>query len=435
MMGLMQPSQLLEQTLERIDRLDPELGAYVLVDRDGARAAAAEADRRPGPLAGQLVSIKDNIDMAGMVTGCGSAAAPQIVARRDATVVERLRAAGAVIVGKVRLHEYALGITGENPRRGTPRNPHDHTRLPGGSSSGSAVSVAAGLATASLGTDTGGSVRVPAALCGVVGLKPTHGRISTAGVFPLSWTMDHVGVLARTVADAGLLFSVLHGPDPADPVTVGLPAPLERPGGPWRVALLRGLVDRAAAGVQQAVLDALARLQVQVEPVDSPLPPELPQIYRTILLAEAATVHRRALAAHPELFGSDVRDSLGQGLSLRACDYVEAMRGRAACARAVEELLTRFDCLVTPTALVPAPPIGAREVELEGRSVPVREALLACTSPFSMIGLPALSVPCGLADSLPVGLQIVGPRFAERAVLELGQLVEKASSAPAPGGP
>jgi len=372
------------------------------------------------------VSVKDIIDVAGSVTGCGSPE-PRPVAQADATAVRLLRQAGAVIVGKVHLHELALGITGENPRLGTPRNPRDPSRVPGGSSSGSAVSVVAGMAALSVGTDTGGSVRVPAALCGAVGFKPSFGRVSRAGVFPLSWSMDHVGVIGRSVADVRLCAAVLDGEDPADPSTLGLPRPASPHGQiPRRVGLLEQLQRAASSEVQAAVEAALDRLRqagVAVEAVPLPMADALAETYRTILVSEAATVHREAMAGGSGRFGDDVGRMLAAGAAMPATRYIQAMQRREAFAGQCDRLLARFDCLVSPTTLVTAPRLGQQEVAVGDRALSVREALVSCTSPFSMVGLPALSVPCAAATGLPVGLQLVGQRHQDAALLGLGELV------------
>jgi aspartyl-tRNA(Asn)/glutamyl-tRNA(Gln) amidotransferase subunit A len=432
----LRPGELVERTLAAIDEKDHELGAFVVVDREGARRAAAAADEAwragsAGPLCGVPISVKDIIDVEGLPTSCGNPAA-RPPAAADATAVRLLRAAGAVILGKTHLHEYALGITGENPRLGTPRNPHDPSRLPGGSSSGSGVSVAAGMALASIGTDTGGSVRVPSALCGVVGFKPSFGRVSRRGVFPLSWSMDHVGVLARTVADARLLFSVLDREDPDDDRTLGLPRGGETPvpRNSWRVAVLEQLHDAASAEVRTVVEHATARLAelgvASFERVPLTSFDLLQATYRTMVIAEAAAVHREALRSGTVSFGLDVGGMLAEGAALSAADYVLARQQRRAFAAACDRLLGRFDALVTPTTLLPAPERGAAEVDIDGREVPVRTALLACTSPFSMVGLPALSLCCGGSrDGLPVGLQLVGRRHRDASLLELGAEVER----------
>ena len=430
--GQVRPSQLLECILSQIDELDERLNAYSWVDREGARRAAVGANeawpRGQAPaLAGIPISVKDIFDIQGTVTGCGNPLLAREPARSDSTVIARLKMAGAVIVGKTNLQEFALGITGENKLTGTARNPYDPQRLPGGSSSGSAVSLAAGMALASIGTDTGGSVRVPAALCGLVGFKPTFGRISRAGVFPLAWSMDHVGVMGRTVSDVRLLYNVLAGDDPADPTTLGLlgPSPGRRP---RRIAVLRQLLEAAAAPVRAEIESTLGRLGaagLEVNAVNMPYHELVGVAYTTILLCEAATVHYQQLRKAPEAYGEEVRTMLCVGATLFAADYIQAQRVRSAFAAACDRLLTEYDCLVSPTTLVPAPIIGQQRVETNEKIVSTREALVSCTCPFSMVGLPAISVPSGEVSGLPVGIQVIGPRYEDLIVLDVTELIQQ----------
>jgi len=422
--GAQRPSELVELLLGRIDAQDRDLGAYVALDPDGARAAALEADaawaRGDAPaLCGVPISVKDIYDLEGCIAGCGSPALNQgrRPATRDAEAVAQLRRLGAVVLGRTHMHELALGISGENPRLGTPRNPHDPTRLPGGSSSGSAVSVAAGLALASLGTDTGGSVRVPAALCGLAGLKPTFGWLGRRGLFPLAPTMDHVGLIGRDVADVALIYHALQE------------TPTQRPRArhPLRVGLIEELFRSAGREVRQALrvtLNGLAPEVVAVESVSLRGLDTAVQTYGTIVRYEAAAVHLEALATRPEIFDSPQREMLQAGASLTAADYARALdrreHFRAECAALLGR---RFDCLLSPATRVCAPPRGLTEVELDGEPVPLREALLHCTCPFSMVGLPALSIPAGFAGGLPVGLQVVGPPGGEAVALGVGAAV------------
>jgi len=417
----LRPSTLTEQILDRIAARDPALGAYVEVDAQGARRAARAADAAwdrgtAGPLCGLPISVKDIYDLRDHgAAGCGN---PELTGRRgpvaqDAEAVEQLRSLGAVILGRTHLHELALGITGVNPALGTPRNPHDPTRLPGGSSSGSAVSVAAGLAVASLGTDTGGSVRVPAALCGLVGLKPTFGWIGRRGLRPLAPSMDHVGLLGRTVSDVALIYRALR--DRVEPEELGR----RRAAPPLRAGLVEELFRAADGSVQSALGATLGRLTpeaVEVEAVSLRGLEQAVQTYGVIVRYEAARVH----AQRPASLGADVRRMLEAGAALSSEEYTEALDRRARFTARCGALLRRYDCLLSPTTRVVAPPLDASSVELDGVSVPVREALIGCTCLFSMAGLPALSVPAGVAGGLPVGLQVVGAPWDEAAVLAVG---------------
>ncbi len=429
------PSELTETLLAAIDARDGELGAYTSVDGDGAREAARGADAAyqreretsedPPPLAGVALSIKDNIDVVGMVSGCGHAPrAGGPPAREDAPAVARLRAAGAVILGKAQMHQYALGITGRNEALGTPKNPHDHSRLPGGSSSGSAVSVAGGLALGSLGSDTGGSVRVPAALCGLVGFKPSFGQIPRGGLFPLSDSMDHVGVLTRRVAGARRLFRVLAAADRQAPRAI---AP-QRP----RLAAIGELFSLAAPGVTETISAACSALVDAGAAVEERrLPGLLPSLesYGTIVVHEAARVHEAELAATPAHFGLDLRELFERGLASDEEAYRAALEARVRFAEEVATLLEDVDALIAPTTLVTAPPIEAEQVEAaegpEGRlELGIREALLICTCPFSMIGVPAISLPVGEHEQLPVGLQLIARRDGDEHLLALASWIE-----------
>jgi aspartyl-tRNA(Asn)/glutamyl-tRNA(Gln) amidotransferase subunit A len=420
--GTLRPSDLVEQLLCQIDARDGALGAYVALEADSARSAAREADAawtrgEAPPLCGVPISVKDIYDVEGCIAGCGNPALNlgRRPAPHDAEAVALLRRLGAVVLGRTHLHELAMGITGENPRLGTPRNPHDPTRLPGGSSSGSAVSVAGGLALASLGTDTGGSVRVPAALCGLAGLKPTFGWLGRRGLFPLAPSMDHVGLIGRDVADVALVFHALRD----SPTGEGVRHPL-------RVGLIEELFRSADGPVRQCLRETLTGLAPEVVEVDRVSLLGLAdavEAYGTIVRYEAAAVHHEDLAARPEVFDPPVREMLLAGAGLSAAEYVQALDERARFSAGCRGLLSRYDCLLAPTTRVPAPRLGSATVQIDDQPVPVRDALISCTCPFSMIGLPALNVPAGVVSGLPVGLQIVGPPGGEAAVLGVGAAV------------
>lgn len=426
--GDLDARQLVENLLHAIDSRQAELLAYAHLDAAGLRSQAeaareAYAAGTARPLEGLPISIKDNFDVQGLPSGCGHASRSLAPAVRDAAAVARLRAAGACLTGKVQMHQYALGITGDNPALGTPRNPHDLERVPGGSSSGSAVSVAAGLALASLGSDTGGSVRVPAALCGLVGFKPSFGRIPRAGLFPLANSADHVGVLTQDVADAALLFSVLDEEATSGPASALPPAPTSP-----KLALLGELTALAAPELQEVLGAACRRLGAAGATLEIvPFPPVLEALrsYGTIVMHEAARVHEAEFLATPEHFGPDLRALFARGLEQDESDYRAALEARRDFAGQVAALLASgYDALLCPTTLVTAPLIGASTVAVGSREVDVRDALLSCTCPFSLIGVPALSLPAGFVDGLPVGLQVIGARGADRELLGLGRWIE-----------
>jgi aspartyl-tRNA(Asn)/glutamyl-tRNA(Gln) amidotransferase subunit A len=438
--GELAPSELVASTLERLEAVEQFIHAFVSVDGEAALRQAREQDERAaGPLRGIPFAVKDIFDLAGLPTGCGCAAFAGVApAREDASAVQLLRAAGAVFVGKTTTHELACGVY-------TPptRNPWDLERSAGGSSGGSAAAVAAGAAMGALGSDTGGSIRIPAAHCGLVGVKPTYGRVSRAGALTLSWSLDHVGPLARTVEDAALLLSTLARPDPRDPTTLGrpaLPAPLLRPDD--EVAGLRVGVLRAAPfdslepdlddALDRAVT-ALATEGVEIEEtVLSELGHSLPAEF-AIVAAEAASYHEARFAGAAELIGDDVRGLLETGLLLPASIYLRAQRTRRAIQQAMARAFStqRLNALLAPTVPAAAQRWDQLEYELGGAAEPVIEALVRTTAPFNLAGLPAVAVPTGLGSSgLPGSVQLVAAPFDEQTALRLARAVERGTERP-----
>jgi aspartyl-tRNA(Asn)/glutamyl-tRNA(Gln) amidotransferase subunit A len=418
--------------LARIAKLDPELRAFITVCGAGGTPLPRSASGRSAvsnSLAGIPFAVKDLFDTAGVRTTVGSRFFADRVPAEDAFVVGRLRQAGALIIGKTNTHEIALGVTGDNPHYGTARNPWDTSRIPGGSSSGSAIAVATGMAVAALGTDTGGSIRVPAALCGVVGLKPTFGRVSTRGVFPLSWNLDHVGPLTACVKDAALVLQVICAHDPLDPSCVRMPADdyvraLSRGVQDQRIALAVGEnIEAADAEVRDAVREAarvFESLGCSVREVDVEWMREASAANRLITQADGAVVHRDRLKEHPEMFGDDVRRRLEAGAATTVAEYVLARRMQVEVRRRCEELFLSQEILLLPTTPMAAPPIdGYDGVARAGQLTPF-------TAPFNLAGLPALSVPCGFTSAgLPIGLQIVSGAWHEAFVLSAGHSFER----------
>lgn len=412
--------------------VDP-LKAFITPPGAEAMRAARRAEEQlargvGGPLAGIPIAIKDLFQTRGMRTTAGSRILRDWIPRKDAAVVERLRAAGALIFGKTNLHEFAYGVTNANPWWGTARNPHDPQRSPGGSSGGSAIAVAAGLASAALGSDTGGSIRIPASLCGCVGLKPTHGAIPLDGTIPLGWSLDHAGPLTRTVDDAGLLFDVLSG-------TRAWQETRRRGRGALRqarIGLLRGaLVSPAQSAISRQVESlgrALSRRGLRVRSV------EIPELEFTVatqlvtLRAEASAVHARWLRSSPRAYGVDVRVRLQLGALVSGSDYVLAQRMRGRIREALRVVLKEVDFLLLPTTPITAPIIGERRVRWRKAEEPVDGALVRLTAPFNLTGLPALSVPCGSDRGLPIGVQVVGQWNDDARVLALGRLIEEIAS-------
>jgi aspartyl-tRNA(Asn)/glutamyl-tRNA(Gln) amidotransferase subunit A len=428
--GRLTSAELVEAHLARIAALDPDLHAFVAVTADAARAAAAEADRElaagrdRGPLHGIPVAVKDLIDVAGLPTLCGSRLRMGAVADADALVVARLRAAGAVLLGKLATYEFALvGPTfdGASPPAVNPWNPEHVT---GGSSSGSAAAVAAGLLRTSIGTDTGGSVRSPATWCGVVGLKPTYGCVALAGVFPLSPSLDHLGPIAASVAEAALTLDAI-----ADPSRNAAPAVawLGRDIAGLRIAYARawfaddpGLEPRVLAAVDDAVAE-LSLLGARITEVAMPDYARFEEAGKTILDAEAFAVHRSTLAADSAGYGRSARASLLAGAGIDATALQAARRSAIDLRREIEaSVLARHHALVTVSTLTPPPRVAPYREGVAGWS-PMR------TLPFNLTGHPALAVPAGWIDGLPVGIQIVGPAFSEALVCRIGAALETAT--------
>lgn len=412
-------TELLEAALAAIAEHNPRTNAFVLVDEAGARAAARAVDEERrrgvdrGPLHGIPISIKDLIDVAGQPTTAGSRVRRGHVATTDAPVVRRLREAGAVLIGKTNLHEFALGTTSEESAYGPVRNPHDVARSAGGSSGGSAAAVATGMGVASIGTDTGGSIRIPAAACGVIGLKPSLGEVPTDGVVPLSKTLDHVGPLARTVEDAANVWAVLAG-RPIPRIDQRRTFTLGALGG-YFTALL-------TADVRSAFEDALDRLRtcgVKVEPRTVQGTDSIVDTYTNISLPEAAHWHAPTLESRPTDYQAPVRERLERGRTIAAVSYVRAMETREQLRAAVDAALDGCDALVLPTLPIVAPLLGAVDVTMDlGETIPVRAAMLRLTQLFNVTGHPAISLPIESAG-LPVGMQLVGQRGGTEALISL----------------
>jgi aspartyl-tRNA(Asn)/glutamyl-tRNA(Gln) amidotransferase subunit A len=436
------PVELTQAYLERIEQLNPRLNAYITVTAERAMDDARRADEEiaagqyRGPLHGVPVALKDIVDTAGIRTTGGAKIFADRVPSADATVVRKLREAGSVLLGKLNTHELAGGVTTNNPHFGPTRNPWNPAYIPGGSSGGSGAAVAAGLATATLGTDTAGSVRIPAALCGVVGLMPTYGRVSKAGVLPLSWQFDHVGPLTHTVEDAALVLQVLAGYDAADFSTVPMPigdyaTPLNGDIRGLRVGVPRGffyerLDDEVRAAVE-AALEVLGSQGATIQEVAWPSAVAMLPAGGSIFLAEIKVIHAEPLRERPGDLGADLA-----GWSEDAGDAVAMAAALRACYTGTEEVrrvLEAVDVLVTPTTPVPAVPIGEGVVTYGGTTEPLLGALVRCTAPFNGTHLPGLSVPCGFtAAGLPLGLQIAGRPFDEVTVLRVGHAYEQATT-------
>jgi aspartyl-tRNA(Asn)/glutamyl-tRNA(Gln) amidotransferase subunit A len=432
--------ELTETCLSQIERLNPTINAFITLTPELARQGAMQADAllkvQPSglekfALLGMPIALKDLFETAGIRTTAGSKFFIDHIPTEDAQVVRKLKLSGCVVLGKTNTHEIALGVTGVNPHYGAVKNPWDLTRVTGGSSSGSAAAVATGMCLAALGSDTGGSIRIPASLCGVVGLKPTYGRVSTRGVVPLSWNLDHIGPLARTVRDAAMMLAAMAGFDPHDPASVDIPVEdylvhLDEGVRGWRVALAAGeYVDASAPQVLESVAEAaqvFTDLGALVEKVEMSWLADLALANGRMVPADGAAFHRERLAEHPDWFGADVRQRLETGAALTSSEYALARRTQTEGRRRFERFFEKFDVLLLPTTPIPAPPIeGTQAIE-------AARQLTRFTAPFNLAGLPALSVPCGFTDEkLPIGLQMISKHWGEAKVLQAGHAFEQAT--------
>ena len=434
------PVEVVRELLGRIEADETNSFVTVTAERALERASRAEgeilAGRHKGPLHGVPIALKDIIYTEGVRTTMGSALYVGHVPGHSATVAWKLERAGSVLIGKTNTHEFAYGPTGDRSHFGPTKNPHDTRRITGGSSGGSGAAVAANLCYAALGSDTGGSIRIPAALCGIVGMKPTFGRVSKRGVFPLSWTLDHVGPITRTVEDNALVLNALAGHDPGDLYSVDLAAEdfardLERG--------LRGAVigvpetfyfqrvdEKVEARVREAT-EVFVSLGAQVREVEVPNLWETLHAQRLILAAEAYAVHEERLERVPEKFGEEVRERLMDGARLKAYRYANARRRGIFATDEFDRALHGVEVLLTPTLPITATETGQREVNIGDYEETVRSALTRFTGPTDLTGHPSLSIPCGTtASGLPVGLQLIGPHFDEATLYRFGHAYEEA---------
>lgn len=417
-------TELTKDTLERIARANPKINAFITVTEEAALARASELDRDlargidHGPLHGVPIAHKDAFYTAGVRTTAGTKILSDYIPDEDAVLVKELHDAGTVMVGKTNLHELCHGITSANPHFGPVRNPWDLERIPGGSSGGSGAALAAGLVPLATGTDTGGSIRIPAAYCGVVGLKPTYGKLSCRGVVPLAFTLDHVGPMAANVRDTAIA-SKTRAPESAglSGLRIGVPENF----------FFDRLAPEITASIRHAV-QTVAGLGAQVDEVTLPDAEALNTVGRLIQLAEASTVWRR-YRDRREDFGSDVFGLLQQGLLIPAADYLDAQRVRRMLAQEFAKIWSSLDCLLAPVTAVTAPRIGEMAVKINGSDEDVRMASTRLTRPFNVLGWPALAMPCGFSRTgLPIGLQLIAPPHREDTLFRAGAALEDALS-------
>jgi aspartyl-tRNA(Asn)/glutamyl-tRNA(Gln) amidotransferase subunit A len=419
--------------LDRIERANGRLDALITITADLALADAARADaarraRAPMALDGLAVVIKDNIDVAGVPATSGSRLYEQYVPDQDAESVRRLRAAGAIVLGKSNLHELAYGATSNNPFYGAVRNPWDLERIPGGSSGGSGAALAADLCIAALGTDTGGSVRLPAAFTGISGIRPTFGRVSNRGVCPVSWSLDTVGPMARAVEDVARLFDVIAGYDPGDPRSLAheQPAPPRRAMSSLKIGVPTNFffdgIDPQIQRITRAALDVLRGLGARLVDIAIPGIEDAIAACTTIIRSEALAVYGERCSTTPELFGEDVLARLRRGEGFTGVDLARAIQRMHAFQQSLRAIFEQVDVVATPTAAVLPPRID------ESATFNAAGTLVKLTYPWSASQLPAISMPCGLSDGgLPVGIQLVAPSCAEARLFDIGIAFQRAT--------
>jgi aspartyl-tRNA(Asn)/glutamyl-tRNA(Gln) amidotransferase subunit A len=430
------PVELVQAFIARIEKLNPALNAFITVTAEQALQQAREAEGEiqrgswRGPLHGMPLALKDLIDTAGVRTTAASAVFKDRIPTEDADVVRRLKAAGAVLLGKLNMHEFAYGGTSVPSYYGAVHNPWNLGRIAGGSSGGSAAAVAAGLCIGALGSDTAASVRHPAAYCGVVGLKATYGRVSTRGVIPLSWSLDHIGPICRSALDAALVLETIAGYDHLEPMSVDWPteryaSAIEAPTAAFKIGIVqRPYFENLDPDIEAAVNTSIKELGIITAGVqDVKLP--YANLLLTIASAEAYAFHEQHLNQTPQLYQPMTRQRLERAAGISARDYINARREMERLRRRADDAFASVDLLVTPTTAIAPISIDAGYLDPplppDGTPVEFRN-----THMFDVLGLPAISVPCGFThDGMPIGLQIAGPKFGESRVLALAHAYQQ----------
>jgi aspartyl-tRNA(Asn)/glutamyl-tRNA(Gln) amidotransferase subunit A len=438
------PVEATEAVIDRVEKVDRQLNSFITPLRDQALAQARTAEQEiargqyRGALHGIPVAVKDLYYTKGIRTTAGSKILSDFMPTYDATAVAKLQDAGAILIGKLNMHEFARGATNSSSLVGACHNPWDTLRVTGGSSGGSGAAVAAGLCYGALGSDTGGSIRIPAAFCGIVGLKPTYGRVSRHGAFPLSWSLDHVGPMTRTVTDAALMLQAIAGHDRHDPTSRTAVVP-------DYTASLTGEIEGARLGIPQefyfeqldaevgesvrAAIQTLERAGARIEEVSLPLSQYAGAAGRIISLTEAAEIHEQFLKTRLADYSPDVRAGFLVGQLILGKHYMKAQRLRSLIRQEMAAALRRVDALITPTVPVPAPRIGQTTIDIGEEHIETIWALSRLTRPANLTGFPAISVPCGFTqDSLPIGLQLTGRPFAEASILQIAYAYEQATT-------
>ncbi len=434
------PVELTQAVLENAEKYNAQINAYIEIEKEKAIRSAREAENEivngnyRGRLHGIPMALKDILYFKDERVTLGSKIHQDFVPDFDATVVSKLKSEGVIFTGKLNMHEYAWGATTTNPHFGPCHNPWDVSKIPGGSSGGSGAAVSADMSIASLGTDSGGSIRIPASSCGIIGLKPTHGRISKYGCFPLSWSLDHIGPMTKTVYDAALLLETLAGYDPQDPTSVDTPVKSY-------TDLLSEDLTNTVIGINEdyffqnvdkrvddAVRNAIGLLEqfgAKIEVVKIPALTVSEFGTLVTIVSEASAIHHDNLIKQPEKFGDDVRYLLEFGELISAVDYLQAQQVRRQLSIDFANTFKHIDVLISPTLPFLPPNIGDLTVDINGEKASFLDQVIRFTGPGNLTGLPALSIPCGVSEGLPVGLQIMGPAFKEENVLKVAFAIEK----------
>ncbi len=434
------PVEVTEKMLARIATVDKELNAFITVTDEEALEQAKQAEKEiqagkiRGALHGVPIAIKDIIFTKDIVTTMGSEIYREFVPDYDAAVVERLKGAGAVILGKLNTHQFAYGATGDRSFFGPTKNPHDHARMTGGSSNGSGAAVAASLCYGALGTDTGGSIRIPSSFCGIVGMKPTFGLVSKYGAFPLCWTMDHIGPMTRTVRDNALMLNALAGFDERDPYSISHKEEdftrfLEEGIQGRNIGVLTAhdyTNQEVEQSVQQAI-ETFRSLGAKVQEIDIPNMDEILEAFRVVMKSEAYAVHVKRLDDYPSQWDDEVKERILTGERTTAVEYIEAERVKRVAIRQYEQIFSKVDVLISPTMPILPANLEERMIKVGQSSMSIRMLLNHFTGPLNLTGLPSMSVPCGKSkEGLPIGLQLIGKRFDEATVYHFAAAYERA---------
>lgn len=436
------PVEVIEAHIKRIESLEPKLNSFISFLPEQAREEAQRAEKEissgrcRGPLHGIPLGLKDLYYVRGIPNTAGTKIFKDFIPDFDSTVASKLREAGTILLGKLNMHPLAYGPTGENPEYGHMHNPWNTALITGGSSGGSGSAAAAGQCTLTMGSDTGGSIRIPSALCGLAGLKPTYGRVSRYGLTALAWSQDHPGPLVRTVEDCALVLNATAGYDPNDPVSADLPVPDYTKALTGRIRGLRIGVPKEYfeapidVKVKEILWEAIRKLEelgAAISEVSWPMYHQMAAIANTIQMAEATAYHQELIKEKGNQIWHPVRLRLEAGFFISAVDYLQAERARSLFVQQSLELLKKVDLLAGPTVPITAFKIGTNEVKIGNRTTKAIPLLTQYTRPFNINGFPAISIPCGFSDGLPVGLQLAGRPFAEETVLRAAHAYEQAT--------